>query len=172
MHIFVHTQHAPGINEMNIGQKTRLVAVCNYLAFHFPLPPPPPPLTAYYQRASLPPSPPISSLSVSEQEHRLILHSHFIFFFVVKCWRATRRPLSRRGGDYWCLATSEEMVKETKQTEGRAWQEHWAACMWVFFLSVFLFSCVKVLISVAGTVPACLICHAALSPRQNERKER
>lgn len=82
MHIFVHTQHAPGINEMNIGQKTRLVAVCNYLAFHFPLPLPPPPLTAYYQRASLPPSPPIPSLSVSEQEHRLILHSHFIFFLL------------------------------------------------------------------------------------------
>lgn len=51
------------------------------------------------------------------------------------------------------------------------------SCLYVgffplFFLSVFLSFRVKLLISVAGTVPASPICHAALSPRQRKRKER
>ncbi len=63
-------------------------------------------------------------------------------------------------------------MKETKQAERAERDKSTELLVCVFFLSVFLSSRVKVLISVAGTVPACPICHAALSPRQNERKER
>ena len=139
-----------------------------------------PPLTAHYQRASPPstasdrrPLPP----SVSEHDLLLILHSQFFLFFFFFCCcevltsnRAGHYPGAE--GDYWCLATSEETVMETKTgSEGRAWQERRAACMCVFS-PPFSSSRVKVLISVAGTVPASPICHAALSARQNERKER
>ena len=179
-HICTHTtQHAPGRSEMNPGQEMRPAAVCNYLAFHRPRPPPPPTnrslstsLSSLHRlRPSTPP--PVCIRTRPAPNFTLSIFSFFFFFCcceVLTSNRAGHYPGAE--GDYWCLATSEETVMETKTgSEGRAWQERRAACMCVFS-PPFSSSRVKVLISVAGTVPASPICHAALSARQNERKER
>lgn len=167
-----NTQHTPGRNEINPGQETRPVAVCNYLAFHRL----PPPLIAHYQPPHIHPTPPplkTTQPSLTPLNFTLI----FFIFFIFLLSNVDEQP----GGHYpgadritgvW-LQVKKQWRRQNKQRGQSVTRA--LSCLYVFFfffLSVFLSSRVKLLISVAGTVPTSLICQAALSPRRNKRKER
>lgn len=129
-----NTQHTPGRNEINPGQETRPVAVCNYLAFHRL----PPPLIAHYQPppTSTPPHPLLKP--PNRPWHRLILHSFFLFFLFFCCQMLTSNQAVIIPAQIGLLVFGYKWRNsegDKTSREGRAWQERWAACMCFFFLS-------------------------------------
>lgn len=140
----------------------------NYLAFHCPPLPPSPLLSAHYQHRSPPNATSIPFSSPSVSVHRLILHSAFVCVVTIMSSRAafiqTGRGL-KLFGYKWRNSEGDKTGREQSVTRRTEMCVYVCACVCV---SLFVFCRVKVLISLAGTVPTTLICQAALSPGEGK----